>query len=794
MNSGAEAAGEGTLPVEGGNELRDAGCAGTCGLFAWTGSALMVAAWSFLRPAYVESAGGETLGWGLLASGAIVFLLDFVRSRLRLGYLLAGTTILVAGVADHFLCRVEATFQPEAPIFSWLGRLALLGAGDQVAVDGGRLLLQSSEGAFTFAPTWGSTAARPLIEFWLVGALVLRACGPGRRLAALSFQILSSLLFFALRYAACAGHYAGVDDVLAERSHLALSVFWSPWTILVTLLASGIAVGALRLPLARPCATAASPFFSPALLCVAGLSLGAAAAWSDPGTPKAGRVLIDDRLSGEWEPAGRLLDTERFGDFSAYSFAAMTEHLSRRFAVSVNGEKKYSPPYLDRFDVLVLKTPHRPLATEEIVAIQDWVERGGGLFAISDHTDLNGMSSHLNEIVDRFGIRFRFDSTSHAATADFDEWSAPAVAEHPVSAPLKPFGLMTGCSIEMSGAARPVLTLRRSASAAGDYAGRSHFGSRAPEPAHAHGLLAVAAAGPAGAGRILAFGDSTVLSSFAYYMDSHSEFVLRAVAWLNRKQSPATWLGGAWSLLGALALLLFLLRRPGVTETLAGAALLAASALGSAFLASEVAGRALIVPPDVLRAPAVGIVAEGGHAWLPPVLGSQPELPPHGNFMTFVQTPQRLGLETRVIPRDPALLATLRVLVLLNPDVEEDRPEAPDGWIPAVHDWVRSGGCLVLLSRRGHLGHDHDRSGRYVDGLEFEPQASPDPDIGLFSASRGDGRVIWVIGSEFLDTEALGHCMEHPGARERRRYEAAFDVFGTLSGIALPVRRTYLPD
>ncbi|TAH34669.1 MAG: hypothetical protein EYC70_17210 [Planctomycetota bacterium] len=779
---------------------------------AWLAAAACVAAWTLLRPAYIPADLGPPVlglarttwtGGGLLAAGvALATLLGWRRGRPWLGLGLGLSMAAVTGAGDALLSWWEAARQPEMPAFSAAAWALAKLAGEPVAWRGGRLLYDEAQGALEFAPTWGLTAMRPLLQFWLAGGLILclrerkprndatpALLSDGLRL------LLLPLLFFGLRYGYLVLRYSSVDEVLAQTAPPALVLFWSPAGMAAALLLSAAAMAWTEGPVGwRPPAPARAWLWAASCAGVAGLCFGSAFAWEDPGRPKSGRVLVDDRLTGAWEPAGRLLDTQRYGDFSAYSFSAMVEQLSHRYAVAVNAERAYTRDYLDQFDVLMLKTPEQPLAEPEIAAIHGWVADGGGLFLISDHTDLMGMSTYLRPLGGPYGLDFRFDATNDAVTGGFDYWRPGLVPEHPVSAGLEVFECMTPCSIRLSGPARPVLTLRRSASTAGDYAHGSNFGTRAPNPADAHGLLVIAAAARAGRGRVLAFSDSTVLSSFAYYTWSHSDFIQRGVTWLNRRNSAAAWLGLAFAVLGSAALLLALRGRAGAEGWIAAAAAVALGGLAGALAAAHVSAAAVAVPEPVDGTVRVGFVREGGHAWLPAVLGSQPEdMPPHGNLMTFIQTPQRLGMETRVVRRDPAVLSELDVLVIMNPDVELGQPEAPAGWIEAVRSWVSAGGRLVVTARREHLGHPHDRYPLYVDGLEFEEAASPEPELRLGVAALGQGRVVAVEGSEVLDVEHMGHCMQYPGRDELRRYAAAFEVFGHLCGLSLPERRGYRP-
>ena len=125
--------------------------------------------------------------------------------------------------------------------------------------------------------------------------------------------------------------------------------------------------------------------------------------------------------------------------------------------------------------------------------------------------------------------------------------------------------------------------------------------------------------------------------------------------------------------------------------------------------------------------------------------------------------------------------------------MELGQPEAEPAWLAAVRGWVESGGALVVLARSGHVDHPHDRSAPYFEGLEFAAQPSPHPDVQLARAAHGAGCVIAVVGSEHLDTDALGHCMDYPGRRQRQGYQAAYQVFGHLAGVPLPGRKGYRP-
>ena len=115
--------------------------------------------------------------------------------------------------------------------------------------------------------------------------------------------------------------------------------------------------------------------------------------------------------------------------------------------------------------------------------------------------------------------------------------------------------------------------------------------------------------------------------------------------------------------------------------------------------------------------------------------------------------PQRLGAETAVIPRDVRLLDRLDVLLVLNP---EDGALDPDGeWIRGVKTWVRDGGCLIVTTLREHFGHG-ERTLAYFDAVDLQPQNDLHSEVHIRMGKRGSGKVIQMVGSEWLDLDGLG--------------------------------------
>lgn len=756
------------------------------------GLGLLVAGLLLVRPVYLAAA-HPAVGWGLAALGAALMLLRPTRARIAL----AGLALAGALALDVLYVHLEPRFSGGSATIARGAALLLSPVVERIAADDGRAIVfhDSETTGFLAGPQFGG-----LRELSVVGgvlALVAIATLGRRALLWLPPALLVFAALAVLRFAAGILAYLGTDDETGDGLHLRIASLWGPSLSVLTCLAASASGGALLRTL--PAATLArdpdrARALPTAISLLAAACAGAAAFLELPGERTAGRVLLDDRLSGVWEPAGRLLDTERYGDFSAYSFATLTEFVGRRYDLTVNADEPYTAALLAEHDVLVLKTPHEVLPQAETDAILRWTERGGSLFLIGDHTDLGGMNSFLNAFARPAGIELANDAVEHADLPGYVRWERPAALAHPIAAGLPPLTFMTGCSLHVTAPAVPVLALRRVVARAGDYSKNSNFGTVPPLPDTAQGTLVAAAAGRLGEGRVLVFSDSTVFSSFAFFQDGHDAFVERAFAWLSRRESRGTALGAA-ALLAALA---WLASFPWSAGAASRGALLAAGVIcasAAAVGASRLSGRLLEPAPVLDPTATIGFVTEGGAAVLPAVLGTQPEGVDDENFMTFVQTPLRLGIETRVVARSPEQLDGLSALVVLNPDADADARGPDPAWLAAVRAWVRDGGRLVVLAQSKHHGHAHPRELDYLSDLHARPLASALPGVEGFEADVGRGSVVLLRGSERFSSTRMGHCMALPDHEQRAIYDFCRELWRSRGlGLGVRERQVYWPS
>ncbi len=471
----------------------------------------------------------------------------------------------------------------------------------------------------------------------------------------------------------------------------------------------------------------------PAWAFAAGLLL-LAMAWHlpDPGTPKQGRILIDESHS-RWEPVAVPLDTRSYGLRTVYTYWSLSRSLGRHFGHVSTTRGTIDDRELARCDVLILKTPTRPYTPAEVAAIVRFVRRGGGLWMIGEHTNVFGSSTHLNPVAEQFGIRYRHDAVL-ARGSQRPKHRRPAWFAHPTVNHMRPMLDAISCSLVVRGRVRTPLVADTRISAGPDWSSRNFFGPFQSMPHQAKGRLVQMAAHRFGRGRVVAFTDSTLFSSFCYHLPGIEDLALGTVDWLNRRaSSPWGWL--AIGTLGLVLVLWSLSRQPGV---------LLIAAAGWIAIASASIGHHLTLrqayPAPTPHTPGVQVgllQSERYQLSLKPTPDQRP------NLLTFVVALQRLGLVPR-FGQSVAQLEKCPVIIQVGPPTEHT----------ALTRHLEGGGQLLIL-------------------LDTDEQTPLENRPGVV-VSRALGE---------LRTQHLGATGDRPGPEERRRYEMIYRLFIDQLGV-----------
>ena len=257
-------------------------------------------------------------------------------------------------------------------------------------------------------------------------------------------------------------------------------------------------------------------------------------AFQDPGTKKNGRILIDE-LHSDWEDSIRPMDTEWYGQLSTYNYYSWAEWLKHYYAVDQNENETLTPSLLNQYDILILKCPTNLYSDEEEQAIVNFVENGGGLYLIGDHTNVFGMNSYLNKVSSNFGIEFNTDAThEYAMPGGFSVHTPDKILPHPIVQFVPSFQFLTSCSLDAPITAEEVIAGERLTTFPGTYSTRDFFVEDKMWE-QTRGIFLQSVALKYGKGRVVAFSDSTVFSSYCIFLSGYKEYNLGTIEYLNRE-------------------------------------------------------------------------------------------------------------------------------------------------------------------------------------------------------------------------------------------------------------------
>jgi hypothetical protein len=477
---------------------------------------------------------------GLLLS--VVFNRVNTAQAIPFGIALAGVILLLqTAVFPLYMIFVSHGHRVDllSPVISLTGNLF----GLHTSTNNGILFIQTIQHTYPVTITWEKLGCYLWLNIFLGALLLFALLYRTQKILRNSFIfLLTSSIYIILRFIAILYGYLTATE---------LSIFWDPLIMILSFLPFVLLLMKL-LPLkVADTENIQVPSFGltkrhlVALLMMFLLVFSVVGAFSfqDPGTIKKGRVLIDEYHS-QWEDTTRPLDTEWYGLLSTYNYYSWAQWLSIYYDVTKNINDTLTTELLDHYDVLILKCPTESYSMQEIQSIKHFVNNGGGLYLIGDHTNVFGMNTFLNQISEQFGIRYKTDATYELGTGDLSIYQPDRLFSHPVIQHVTQFDFMTSCTLEptsllASATMENIIIGNRVTSEPGTYATENFFRESIASPDSEYGYLLQAAAIKYGGGRVVAFTDSTVFSSFAMFTDGYPSFTLGSIEYLNRTNSYA---------------------------------------------------------------------------------------------------------------------------------------------------------------------------------------------------------------------------------------------------------------
>ena len=585
------------------------------------------------------------------------------------------------------------------PLPSLLGWVASL-LGADVAVDGSTLSVWTMRRVHRLGATW-ELLFDPVTVCFVVGGVVLLALRAwarhprtrrlkalGRALAGLVLPLLvwlpvrAGLLVALYVHRAMRTEYEAPLDLIGQ--------FWDPWLHLLLLVPPVLLAWRFaRLPAAQPAEPKSAPAWrGPAAAVLAGVAVALLTAglfWDPVGTRKEGRVLVDEHHS-DWEPTEKPYDTEWYGHDSGYNYACIYDYCSRFYDMGRLNEP-ITDATLAECDVLMLKCPDKlRYTTDEIDAIERFVNDGGGLLLVGEHTDVFGTGRNLNEVGRRFGVEFRYDCC-FGVDSVFDDRQPPALVPHPIVQAMPPFEFAVSCSIAprtLKGRSAIIGTGLKNLPA--DYHASNFYPPAVNRSDMRYGAFVQLWTARHGKGRVVAFGDSTVFSNFSTFEPGKPELMLGMLEWANHSGGVdprlILWLLGLVAAGGAVFLAW---RWDG-----GWVVLVAAGLLGWAFAAVEVreVHRAAMPLPEAVQ-PMTRVVIDrtvcSSHLPKSGFIGGK-----EGEFGIFERWILRLGYLTTRRRGDEAFMGDL--LVFFHPD-----EQVSDAFRRGLVRYVEGGGKVLIL-------------------------------------------------------------------------------------------------
>ncbi|HID06190.1 MAG TPA: hypothetical protein EYP10_03485 [Armatimonadetes bacterium] len=418
----------------------------------------------------------------------------------------------------------------------------------------------------------------------------------------------------------------------------------------------------------------------------------------DWGVRKRGRIAFDEYHTG-WEPIGIPYDTEHWQAGIAYTYYVFARELERVYDMPVRTiNTPLSKEALRNIDVLIIAVPTRKYEAKERAILRKWVRDGGGLWLVGDHTNVFGSATYLNPIARMFGLEFRADACYPWQEHGHSEfWERPQWVWHPVLAGVHWFRFMTTCTIACKPTVHRLIigsALRR---VGADYSDETFF-YRFPHAEFTDWSdFTQMAAVHYGRGRVVAFTDSTMPSSFGLFQPGVWELFSRTIEWLNRKNAMIVLWLRILLLCAGIALIGLLSRshRLHLPAECWIAVILWSVALTMS-VQKAIAKRSAEPPYTIAPSRLVYFLHHNPRSETPFTIPPNPHLEPRQLYEGMYGTVERIGLVPRLVsPR--MLTGTKGIAVLITPHAHITLDEAKH-----LVKLIRSGLTLLWLMDTPH--------------------------------------------------------------------------------------------
>jgi hypothetical protein len=237
--------------------------------------------------------------------------------------------------------------------------------------------------------------------------------------------------------------------------------------------------------------------------------------------------VVFDEGHGKWETVQASFGPDDFGRSANYTYSQLFQKAGKLVGKSSILENENQPlPTTD--SLLVIKMPAEPLSAKFASRVAEWVEHGGRLLVVADHTDLYDTTQHANTLLAKhFGIRINSDAT-------YNPIGMPTLATVPKAGGLlgridahgRQFAWQTGASFQRIPATGiELMTYGPSFAEPGDYSRANRFGPFVPELTKRFFNHSAIVAVSHGKGAVAVLLDSTPWSNFSIFREQYNQML-----------------------------------------------------------------------------------------------------------------------------------------------------------------------------------------------------------------------------------------------------------------------------
>ncbi len=233
-------------------------------------------------------------------------------------------------------------------------------------------------------------------------------------------------------------------------------------------------------------------------------------------------------------------NTQEFQNQSTVEYTNITRYVNLTDYTPLIETPSLSPAHLDNVDILVIININTSFSNEEKQNIWEYVNDGGSLLVLGDHTNVGGIQQPLNTLLQPTGIQYQFDSAL-PLDPQFNWATCTQLVPHPVTTALDPIydlQISVGASLHTPSTATPLIIGKYGLADRGNTTNEeiAYLGDYEYQPGEHLGDLILASTSTQGSGKILVFGDTSSFQNSA--LPYSYPFITNIFSWLHHPATP----------------------------------------------------------------------------------------------------------------------------------------------------------------------------------------------------------------------------------------------------------------